>query len=76
MLLALVAVKQENSIPTAPPRHDPTVAMMLSNQSSVPYLAGGSKQVEHNILPATFESTNRSGSASTIGFTPFTKTND
>jgi hypothetical protein len=50
--------------------------MMLSNQSSVAWLAGGSKQIEHNVLPATFELTNRSGSTSTIGFTPFMKPND
>jgi hypothetical protein len=76
MLLALAVFKQENNISAASPRHDPAVAMMLSNQSSVPFLIGGSKQIEHNILPATFESTNRSGSTSTIGFTPFAKPND
>lgn len=76
MLLALAVFKQENYISAASPRHDPAVAMMLSNQSSVAWLAGGSKQIEHNILPATFESTNRSGSTSTIVFTPFIKPND
>jgi hypothetical protein len=49
---------------------------MLSNQNFVAYLTRGSSQIEHNILPATFESTNRSGSTSTIGFTPFLKPND
>jgi hypothetical protein len=76
MLLALAVFKQENYISAASPRHDPAVAMMLSNQSFVAYLTGGSKQIEHNILPATFELTNRSGSTSTIDFTPFTKPND
>jgi hypothetical protein len=76
MLLALAVFKQENYISAASPRHDPAVAMMLSNQSFVAYLTGGAKQIEHNILPATFESTNRTGSNSTIGFTPFTKPND
>jgi hypothetical protein len=76
LLLALAVFKQENNISAASPRHDPAVAMMLSNQSSVAWLAGGSKQIEHNILPATFESTNRSGSTSTIVFTPFIKPND
>jgi hypothetical protein len=76
MLLALAVFKQENNISAASPRHDPAVAMMLSNQSSVAWLAGGSKQIEHNVLPATFELTNRSDSTSTMRFTPFTKPND
>jgi hypothetical protein len=76
MLLVLAVFKQENNISAASPRHDPVVAMMMSNSSSVPYLTGGSSQIEHNILPATFESINRSDSTSTIGFTPFTKPND
>ena len=76
LLLALAVFKQENNISAALPRHDPAVAMMLSNQSSVAFLTGGSKQIEHNVLPATFEWTNRSDSTSTIGFTPFTKPND
>jgi hypothetical protein len=76
MLLALAVFKQENYISAGSPRHDPAVAMMLSNQSSVVCLTGVSSQIEHNVLPATFESTNRSGSTSTIGFTPFTKPND
>lgn len=75
MLLVLAVFKQENYIPPSS-GHDPAVAMMLSNQSFVPYLTGGSKQIEHNILPAIFESTNRSGSVSTIKFTPYTKPND
>ena len=76
LLLALAVFKQENNISAALPRHDPVVAMMLSNQSSVAFLTGGSKQIEHNVLPATFEWTNRSDSTSTIGFTPFAKPND
>jgi hypothetical protein len=76
MLLVLAVFRQENYISAASPRHDPAVAMMLSNQNSVAWLTGGSSQIEHNILPATFESTNRSGSASTIRFTPFIKPND
>ena len=75
MLVAVAAFRQENGLPAQPPRHDPAVAMMLSNQSSVPFLADGPSQIEHNVLPATFESTNRSGSALNSGFTPFTKPN-
>ena len=76
LLLALAAFRQENNISAASPRHDPKVAMMLSNQSSVAFLTGGLSQIQHNILPATFEWTNRSDSTSTIGFTPFIKPND
>jgi len=76
MLLTLAVFKQENYISAASPRHNPAVAMMLSNSSSVTFLAGGSSQIQHNILPATLEWTNRSDSTSTIGFTPFTKPND
>ena len=78
LLLTLAVFKQENNLSTASPRHNPAVAMMLSmsNQSSVAYLPGGSSQIQHNILPATLEWTNRSDSTSTIGFTPFTKPND
>jgi hypothetical protein len=75
LLLALAAVRQENGIPAAPPRHDPAIAMMLSNQNTVPYLAGGPSQIEHNVLPPTFEWTNRSGSTFNNGFTPFIKPN-
>ena len=73
MLLALVVFKQENDVSAVSRRHDPAVAMMLSNSSSVTYLAGRSTQMEHNILLSTFELTNQSGSASISRFTPFTK---
>jgi bacteriorhodopsin len=76
MLLTLAVFKQENYISAASPRYNPAVAMMLSNPSSVAYLTGGSSQIQHNILLATLEWTNRSDSSSTIGFTPFTKPND
>ena len=45
MLLALAVFKQENDISAASSRHDPAVAMMLSNSSSVTYLTGGSSQI-------------------------------
>jgi len=76
MLLALTAFRQENGLPSQPPRHDPAVAMMMSNQNAVAWLAGRSSQIEHNVLPPTFESTNRTGSALNGGFTPFTKPNE
>jgi hypothetical protein len=75
LLLALAAFRQENGMPAQPPRHDPAVAMMMSNQNTVAYLAGGPSQSEQNVLAATFEFTNRSGSKLNNGFTPFIKPN-
>jgi hypothetical protein len=50
--------------------------MILSNGNAVAYLPGGSSQIERNILPDIFESTNCNSSSSTVGFTPLRKTND
>jgi hypothetical protein len=36
-------------IPAVPPRHDPAVAMMLSNPNAVICLAGGPSQIEPNV---------------------------
>ena len=75
LLLALAAFRQENGFLTQPARPDPYVAMMMSNQNTVAYLAGGPSQSEHNVLASTFEFTNRSRSLLNNGFTPFTKPN-
>jgi hypothetical protein len=75
LLVALAAFRQETGAPARTSDHDPAVAMMLSNQSTVVYLARGTSQIEHNVLPLTFESTNRSGSTLNGGFTPFIKPN-
>jgi hypothetical protein len=75
LLLALAAFRQENGIPAKPPRHNPAIAMMLSNQNTVAFLAGRPSQIEHNILPPTFEFTNRNGSALNSGFTSFSEPN-
>jgi hypothetical protein len=75
MLVALAAFRQESGLSANPPHDNPAVAMMLSNQNAVPYLAGGPSQVEHNVLPPTFGWTNNNGSALNSGFTPFTKPN-
>jgi hypothetical protein len=76
MLVALAAFRQEDGGASASSRPESLTAMILSNRSDVAYLPGGSSQVEQNLLPATFEFTNRNGSTSTMGFTPFTKAND
>jgi len=75
MVIALAAVRQENCLSAGTSPHDPAIAMMLSNQNSVAYLAGGPSQVEHNVLPLTLGWTNRNGSTFNTGFTPSTKPN-
>jgi hypothetical protein len=75
LLLVLAAYRQENGMLARPPRHDPAVAMMMSNQNTVAYLANGPSQTEQNIWASTFEFTNRSGSSLNSGFTPFSETN-
>jgi len=75
MLLVLAAFRQENSGLGQPPRYNPAVAMMLSNQNSVVYLTGESSQMAHNLLSLTFEFTNRIDSALNEGLSPFTKPN-
>jgi hypothetical protein len=62
MLLVLAAFRQENGIPAVTTRHDTAVAVMLSNQNTVAFLAGGLSQIEHNVPPPTLGWTNRSGS--------------
>jgi hypothetical protein len=74
LLLPVAAFRQE-SISNNPLHRDPAIAMMLSNQNTAVYLTGDRSQVEHNVLSATFESTNRSGSTFNTGFTPSTKPN-
>ncbi|MGO8837147.1 MAG: hypothetical protein ACLQQ0_06965 [Limisphaerales bacterium] len=75
MVIALAAVRQENGLSAGTSPRDPAIAMMLSNQNAVAYLAGGPSQVEHNVLPPTLGWTNRNGSSFNTGFTKFTKPN-
>jgi hypothetical protein len=76
MLLVAAAFRQENGVSVGSSRHEPLIAMIISNRNAVACLPGGSAQIERNVLPDTFEWTNRSGSSSTVGFMPFKKTND
>jgi len=75
MLVALAAFRQENGISIQPPRHDPVVVTMLTNPSTVAYLAGEPSQMAHNLLLSTFEFTNLNGSMLNGGFTSSTKPN-
>jgi len=76
MLLVVAAFRQENSLTVSSSRHEPLIAMILSNGNAVAYLPGGSSQIERNVLPDTSDWTNRSSSSSTVGFMPPRKTND
>jgi hypothetical protein len=76
MFIALAAFRQENGSPGQPSRHDPSVDMMLSNESAVVYLASRHSQVEHNVLAPTLEFTNHSDSGLNNRFTPFIKPNE
>jgi len=76
LLLFIAAVRQDASLTMTSSRHEPLFAMILSNGNAVAYLPGGSSQIERNILPATFESTNLSRSGSIFNFMPSGRTND
>ena len=63
-LLTLSVFNSGNSLPGSSSRHEPTVAMMLSNPSYAAY-ASSTFQAGQNDLPSvTFDLTNRSGSTS------------
>jgi hypothetical protein len=63
-LLTLSVFNSGNSLPGSSSRYEPTVAMMLSNQSYAAY-ASSIFQAGQNDLPSvTFDLTNRSGSTS------------
>ena len=48
------------------------VAMLLSNRDSVVYAAGAAETAQNHVAAVTFDSTNRSGIKSIVGFTPTT----
>lgn len=50
----------------------PMLGMVLSNQSYVAYASSGSQTAQNHLATVTFDSTNRSGIQSIIGFTPTT----
>ena len=70
LLLALVAVRQENTHP-ALSGSDAAIPMILSNPSAAGPLPGDGSLVQHNNVPVTFEWTNRGGLTSSVGFMSF-----
>ena len=47
-------------------RHDPMVAMILSNQNYAAYASGNFRAAQNNVTGLTFEWTNRNVSSSSI----------
>jgi len=67
-LLTMLVLNSENAIPTGVHRQ-PSIMAMISNQSYAVYAT--SRQSDQNSPSAfTFDLTNRSGSGSTLSFTP------
>jgi len=67
LLLCLVANPRGNQELSGSTNGRPTVAMILSNQSAIPYLPGSFKADQNNVPADTFEWTNLSASTSSIG---------
>ena len=67
LLLMCVVLNQHNTAPlTGGVRREPMVAMIMSNQSAIPYLPGTFQREQNMVLADTFEWTNGSGSTSSI----------
>ena len=67
LLLMCVVLNQHNTAPlTGGVRREPIVAMIMSNQSAIPYLPGSFQREQNILLADTFEWTNGSGSTSSI----------
>ena len=65
-LLTLSVFNSGNSLPGSPSRHEPMVAMMLSNQSYAAYVSGAFQSGQNDLPSVTFDWTNRSGSTSSM----------
>ena len=62
-LLTLSVFNSGNSLPGSPSRHEPMVAMMLSNRYAA-YVSGAFQSGQNDPPSVTFDRTNRSGSTS------------
>jgi hypothetical protein len=65
-LLTLSVFNSANSLPGSSPRHEPMVAMMLSNQSYVACVSGAFQSGQNDPPSITVDWTNRSGSTSSM----------
>jgi hypothetical protein len=76
-LLMCVVLNQHNTAPlTGGVRREPMVAMIMSNQSAIPYIPGSFQREQNIVLADTFEWTNGSGSTSSISSLSPTKGSD
>lgn len=67
LLLICLVLNQHNSAPiTGGARREPMVAMIMSNQSAIPYVPRGFQREQNVLVADTFEWTNGSGSTSSI----------
>ena len=65
-LLTLSAFSFGNSLPGSSSRHDPMVAMVLSNQSYAAYVSGAFQRGQNDPSAVTIDWTNRSGCTSSV----------
>jgi hypothetical protein len=65
-LLTLSVFNSGNSLPGSSSRHEPMVAMMLSNQSYAAYVSGAFQRGQNDLHSVTLDWTNQSGSTSSI----------
>ena len=64
-LLTLSVFNSGNSLPSSSSRHEPMVAMMMSNRYAA-YVSGAFQSGQNDPPSVTFDRTNRSGSTSSI----------
>jgi hypothetical protein len=65
-LLTLSVFNSGNSLPGSPSRHEPMVAMMLSNQSYAAYVSSAFQSGQNDLPSVVLDWTNRSGSTSSM----------
>ena len=65
-LLTISVFNSGNSLPGHSSRHEPMVAMTLSNQSYAAYVSGAFQSGQNDLPSVTLDWTNRSGSASSM----------
>ena len=65
-LLTLSVYNSGNGVAGGSSRHEPVVAMMLSNQSYAAFVSGTFQPGQNDPPSVTFDRTNRSGSTSSI----------
>jgi hypothetical protein len=73
-LLTMLILNSENAAPAGGHRQ-PSIMAMMSNESYAVYATSRQSQ-QNNLSVFTFDLTNRSGSGSTLRFTPDLKPND